>query len=185
MSVGAPLLWARVLRSSGETQGTRNGRYGALVGPISARLSGMIREAQATDFEHVLRLYEQLHRDGPVPHDERASAVFNTILDSSWLHLFVLELDGTIVATTYLNVIPNITHSASPYAVIQNVVVDKSRRRTGLGRAIMEHTLRAAWTAGCYKAELTTGSRTPGTHAFYRECGFSADARTAYDTRPP
>ena len=77
----------------------------------------------------------------------------------------MLEVDGAVVATTYLNVIPNITRSASPYAVIENVVVDASLRGTGLGRQIMAGTLRAAWDAGCYKAMLMTGSRTPATHA--------------------
>lgn len=144
----------------------------------------MIREAGTGDFEHVARLYRQLHPNNPVPDDGADVAAFKTILDSSWLHLFVLEIDGTVVATTYLNVIPNITHSASPYAIIQNVVVDEGRRGAGLGKAIIEHTLRAAWDAGCYKAELTTGSRNPATHAFYRACGFSAETRTAYDRRP-
>ena len=110
---------------------------------------------------------------------------FEQILGSRGLHLFVLELDGVVVATTYLNVIPNLTRSASPYAVIENVVVDESRRRTGLGKQIMEGTLRAAWEAGCYKAMLQTGSRDPAVHAFYRACGFDPDAKTAYLARPP
>jgi hypothetical protein len=44
----------------------------------------------------------------------------------------------------------------------------------------MEGTLRAAWNAGCYKAMLMTGSSNPAIHAFYKACGFSADAKTAY-----
>jgi len=50
------------------------------------------------------------------------------------LHLFVLEVNCSIVATTYLNVIPNITRSTSPYALIENVVVEESLRGTGLGK---------------------------------------------------
>ena len=145
----------------------------------------MIREARPDDLDQVLRLYQLLHRKAPHLPSGSESVVFHTILDAPWLHLFVLELDGSIVATTYLNVIPNITWSASPYGVIQNVVVDEQKRGIGLGKAIMEYTLRAAWDAGCYKAELTTGSRTPATHAFYRACGFAADARTAYFIERP
>jgi GNAT superfamily N-acetyltransferase len=48
----------------------------------------------------------------------------------------------------------------------------------------MAATLQAAWDAGCYKAMLQTGSRRPATHAFYRACGFSPDAKTAYLARP-
>ena len=144
----------------------------------------MFREARSGDFEDVVRLYRQLHPNDPVLHDGSDAAAFEKILRSPGLHLFVLELDGVVVATTYLNVIPNLTRSASPYAVIENVVVEETLRGSGLGKQVMDGTLRAAWEAGCYKAMLMTGSRNPHTHAFYRACGFSSDVKTAYHARP-
>jgi GNAT superfamily N-acetyltransferase len=144
----------------------------------------VFREAAPGDFEDVARLYRQLHPGDPVVHDGSDKAAFAQILDTPGLHLFVLEADGTVVATTYLNVIPNLTRSVSPYAVIENVVVEETLRGTGLGKRIMAGTLRAAWDAGCYKAMLMTGSRSPATHAFYNACGFSPDAKTAYLARP-
>ncbi|MFF3867966.1 GNAT family N-acetyltransferase [Micromonospora sp. NPDC001898] len=144
----------------------------------------MFRAARPGDFAQIMRLYRQLQPDDPVLEDGSDAAVFRQILGSPGLHLFVLELEGVVVATTYLNVIPNISRSASPYAVIENVVVDASRRGTGLGKQIMAGTLQAAWDAGCYKAMLMTGSRTAATHAFYRACGFSPDVKTAYLARP-
>ena len=144
----------------------------------------VFREAMPGDFEDVARLYRQLQPMDPVVHDGSDKAAFAQILAAPGLHLFVLEADGTVVATTYLNVIPNLTRSASPYAVIENVVVEQALRGTGLGKRIMAGTLRAAWGAGCYKAMLMTGSRDPATHAFYRACGFSPEAKTAYLARP-
>jgi GNAT superfamily N-acetyltransferase len=144
----------------------------------------VFREARPDDFEGILGLYQQLHPKDPVLHDGSDAAAFAQILGADGLHLFVLEIDGAIVATTYLNIIPNLTRSASPYAVIENVVVEKTLRGTGLGQQIMAATLQAAWDAGCYKAMLQTGSRTPATHAFYRACGFSPDAKKAYLARP-
>jgi GNAT superfamily N-acetyltransferase len=144
----------------------------------------LFREATLGDFGEVLRLYRQLHPKDPVLHDGSYKATFAQILDSPGLHLFVLEVDGVVVATTYLNVIPNLTRSVSPYAVIENVVVDQTLRGTGLGKRIMAGTLEAAWDAGCYKAMLMTGSRNPATHAFYKACGFAPDAKTAYLARP-
>ncbi|MEV1319628.1 GNAT family N-acetyltransferase [Micromonospora arborensis] len=145
----------------------------------------MFRTARPGDFAQIIRLYRQLNPDDPVLDDGSDAAAFQQILGSPGLRLFVLELDGVVVATTYLNVIPNLSRSASPYAVIENVVVEESRRGTGLGRRIMADTLQAAWDAGCYKAMLMTGSRTPATHAFYRACGFAPDVKTAYLARPP
>ncbi|MFT4289329.1 GNAT family N-acetyltransferase [Nocardioides sp.] len=144
----------------------------------------MIREALPEDFGALMRLYRQLHPGDPALDNGSDRDVFDAILATRGLTLLVLEIDGVVVATTYLNIIPNITRSASPYAVIENVVVDESVRRTGLGKQIMTATLRAAWDAGCYKAMLLTGSKTPSTHAFYRSCGFSPDAKTAYLARP-
>jgi GNAT superfamily N-acetyltransferase len=144
----------------------------------------VFREATSGDFEDVARLYRQLHPMDPDVRDGSDKAAFAQILASPGLHLFVLEADGAVVATTYLNVIPNLTRSASPYAVIENVVVEQALRGTGLGKRIMAGTLRAAWDAGCYKAMLMTGSRNPATHAFYNACGFSPDAKTAYLARP-
>jgi predicted GNAT family N-acyltransferase len=144
----------------------------------------VFREAVPGDFDDVARLYRQLQPMDPVVHDGSDKAAFAQILATPGLHLFVLDADGTVVATTYLNVIPNLTRSASPYAVIENVVVEQAVRGTGLGKRIMAGTLEAAWDAGCYKAMLMTGSRDPATHAFYSACGFSPDAKTAYLARP-
>jgi N-acetylglutamate synthase-like GNAT family acetyltransferase len=144
----------------------------------------LFREARRDDLDQILRLYRQLLPEDPVLDDGSDAAAFEKILDSPGLHLFVLEADGAVVATTYLNVIPNLTRSASPYAVIENVVVEESLRGTGLGKRIMAGTLQAAWDVGCYKAMLLTGSRNPSTHAYYKASGFSADAKTAYLARP-
>jgi GNAT superfamily N-acetyltransferase len=144
----------------------------------------MFRDARSGDFEDIMRLYRQLLPEDPVLQEGSDAAAFELILDSVGLNLFVLELHGVVVATTYLNVIPNVARSASPYAVIENVVVEESLRGAGLGKQIMDGTLRAAWEAGCYKATLTTGSRNPATDSFYRACGISSDAKTTYLARP-
>jgi GNAT superfamily N-acetyltransferase len=130
----------------------------------------------------VLELYSQLSGD-PVLNDESATAAFETILQEPWLSLFVLEDRGRIEATCYLNVIPNLARSARPYAIIENVVTDEASRGKGYGKHIMAHALEAAWAAGCYKVMLLTGSKSESTHAFYRACGFSGDAKRAYIVR--
>lgn len=145
----------------------------------------VFRRAIRTDFDAVIALYRQLSPDDPILTDRSDRAVFEQILDDRALTIWVLEQSGRVVATAYLNVIPNLTRSASPYAIIENVVVDASLRGTGLGKVLIAATLQEAWKAGCYKVVLTTGSKDPKTHAFYRAIGFSPDARTAYAMRRP
>jgi len=143
----------------------------------------MFREARRADFEAVLRLYQQLNPTDPTLQDGSDVAVFAQLLRTPGLKLFVIEVDGAVIATAYLNIVPNLTRSASPYAVIENVV-DESYRRQGLGKSLMRWTIQAAWDAGCYKAMLMTGSREPATHDFYKACGFSSSEKTAYVARP-
>ena len=142
------------------------------------------RDAVPGDLHAIFRLYCQLNPDDPTSPQAGLRDVFDHIRVTDGLRLLVLELDGLMVATTYLNVLPNLTRGGSPYAVIENVVVDESWRGLGVGKTLMAHTLDAAWAAGCYKAMLLTGSMQESTHAFYRSCGFSGDDKTAYVARP-
>jgi GNAT superfamily N-acetyltransferase len=150
-----------------------------------ATLAFVFRAALSKDFDAILRLYEQLQPADVVLDRGAARAAFDRILGSPGLTLFILEEDGRAIATTYLNVIPNITRSASPYAVIENVVVEEPLRGQGFGKRIMTGTLQEAWDAGCYKVMLFTGSKRESTHAFYRACGFVAGDKTGYVARPP
>jgi GNAT superfamily N-acetyltransferase len=141
----------------------------------------MFRTAGPGDFDAISGLYHQLHPDEPVLTDRSG---FDAILAAEAFRLCVLEVDGAVVATTYLNLVPNLTRGSRPYAVIENVVVEESLRGTGLGKQIMAGTLQAAWDAGCYKAMLMTGSKRESTHAFYRACGFRDDVKQAFQARP-
>lgn len=143
----------------------------------------MVRVARSEDFAAVLELYRQLQPDDPVVADDSDRRTFERIIADPGLHIIVLEVGGRIVATTYLNVIPNVTRSAAPYAVVENVVVDAAVRGAGFGKQIMASTLLTAWEAGCYKVMLMTGSEEPSTYAFYRSCGFDGQAKTAYIAR--
>jgi len=145
----------------------------------------IFRDVVNEDFASLMSLYRQLQPLDPVLENGQDRLVFEQIIANPLLQLFVLEDDNTnLVASCYLNIIPNITRSASPYAVIENVITEQTRRQMGYGRQIIRQTLNYAWSRGCYKAMLQTGSKQAGTHAFYRACGFSADDKTGYVARP-
>ena len=143
------------------------------------------RPATLDDYEELMRLYTHLHADDQPLDESFGRKELATIIDRSGLELLVLEHEGRLVATIYLNIIPNLTRAGRPYAVIENVVVDSLARQQGFGRQIMDATLEKAWAAGCYKVMLMTGVTNPNSHGFYRACGFSSDAKTAYLIRHP
>jgi GNAT superfamily N-acetyltransferase len=145
-----------------------------------------VRDAIAEDLGEVLRLYRQLQPEDPILTDGRDREVFNEILSSPYLNLLVLD-DGAggLLASCYLNVIPNITRSASPYAIVENVVSEETARGLGHGKRVVMQALDQAWSLGCYKVMLQTGSKQASTHAFYRSCGFSGSDKAGYVARPP
>ncbi len=145
----------------------------------------VIREAVDNDFEQVLLLYRQLQPNDPILSNGQDQNVFLTIVETSNLHIFVVVFENKLIASSYLNIIPNITRAASPYAVIENVITDGEFRAKGIGQKLMKHTLEFAWQQGCYKAMLMTGSKESSTHAFYEACGFNSSDKTAYIVRKP
>lgn len=143
----------------------------------------LIGEAKIEDLAGILRLYAQLNPEDPVVEDGRDREALNDIVESNWLYLFVGRHAGQIVATCYLNVVPNLSRNVSPYGIIENVIVDRELHNRGLGKQIMRHALDRAWERGCYKVMLQTGSRRESTHNFYKRCGFLADDKFAFVAR--
>lgn len=147
--------------------------------------SPALRHAKRGDLDALLALYAQLNPGDVVAPRERLAAILERIVASDALAIVVATLDDAVVATCYLNILPNLTRGGASYAVIENVVVDAAHRGTGLGQAVMRAALAQAWERGCYKALLQTGVRDPAVHRFYESCGFSANEKTGFVARPP
>ena len=145
----------------------------------------MIRVAEEHDFEGIINLLRQLNPEDPVITDGRDKVIFERILKESNLRILILEESGKIIATCYLNIIPNLTRNGAPYAVIENVVTDAAFRNQGFGKKLMAFTLESAWKAGCYKVMLQTGSKKESTHKFYAACGFVEGEKFAFHAKNP
>jgi N-acetylglutamate synthase-like GNAT family acetyltransferase len=145
----------------------------------------MIRAAEEHDFEGIMNLLRQLNSEDPVITDGRDKVIFERILKESNLHILVLEGNGKIISTCYLNIIPNLTRNAASYAIIENVVTDAEFRNRGFGKKLMGYALESAWKAGCYKVMLQIGSKKESTHKFYASCGFVEGEKFAYTSKNP
>lgn len=144
-----------------------------------------IRPAGPADLQSIRALYRHLNPDDAVPPAGEAEPAWQRLLEHPGLTVFVGELpSGELVASCTLVVIPNLTRSAAPYALIENVVTHGEHRQRGYGRAVLHAAVADAWEAGCYKVMLMTGSRNPATHAFYRNAGFE-QSKTGYQIRRP
>lgn len=144
-----------------------------------------IRPATSDDLPGVLALYRQLNPDDPVLDLTVAEPVWATLLSSGLTTPFVVEIEGLLVSSCTLAIVPNLSRGARPYGVIENVVTSSDHRRTGLGRAVLQTALDKAWEADCYKVLLATGSRRESTLRFYEGVGFQRDAKTYFEIRRP
>ena len=148
-------------------------------------LKPVIRPATPEDLAGVLALYRQLNPDDPVLDVASAGPVWAAVLGSGLTTPFVAEIEGRLVSSCTLAIVPNLSRGARPYGVIENVVTDAGHRRSGLGRAVLEAALDKAWAADCYKVLLATGSRRESTLRFYEGVGFTRDAKTYFEIRRP
>jgi len=144
----------------------------------------LIRLAQEHDYDQLLPLLRQLNPNDP----EVSEAVYKAlkeILGSEFLHLVVAEIEGNLLGTCYINIVPNLTAGGRPYAVIENVVTDASHRNKGIGKSVLNWATEMAWRKNCYKVMLMSGRTDESVHEFYRSCGFDPDEKQAYIRRAP
>ncbi len=139
----------------------------------------LIRLASKKDYQQLLELLQLLNPDDPPLSAEHGLAVFDQISQSVNNQLWVMERKSALIGSVYLNIIPNLTRGAKPYAVIENVITDAAHRRQGIGKALMLHAIESAKQADCYKIMLLTG-RDEKVQEFYSSCGFNKKGKQAF-----
>lgn len=140
----------------------------------------MVREILPGELEQLLTLYMQLH-DNPFPElTPELRSLWQQIVEDPHHHIIVAVEEGRIVSSCVCVIIPNLTHSQRPYALIENVITDEAWRGRGLAGACLGYARNIAKKAGCYKMMLLTGSKEESTHRFYQRAGYNANDKTAY-----
>jgi len=142
----------------------------------------VIRLATDEDISRIIELYRQLiivttaaeqHKN---PSDDDYRRVLAAIKAQSGHELLVLEREGEVVGTMVFILVPNLSHHALPWALLENIIVDAAYRRLGLGKLLLEHAIRKAKDAGCFKITLSSDTRRQEAHRFYQSLGFEPTA---------
>ncbi|HVK92170.1 MAG TPA: GNAT family N-acetyltransferase [Mycoplana sp.] len=141
-----------------------------------------IRAAGQADLPALLDLYRHLDAGDMRCPAGKAATILERFLSYAGSAILVGHIGADVVASCTVVVIPNLTRGGTPYALIENVVTDAGYRNRGLGKAILRAAVEHAWSAGCYKAMLMTGSKKPSTLAFYEAAGFE-QSKTGFQIR--
>lgn len=145
-----------------------------------------IRRATREDLPELVQLYRHLVPDDMPVGAEQAEDIWERFSHYGASGIFLGLVDGKQVATCTLVVVPNFVRSGANYALIENVVTHADFRGRGYGKAVLLAAVDAAWSLGCYKVMLLTGSKEPATLGFYRNAGFQT-TKTGFEMRrlPP
>jgi N-acetylglutamate synthase-like GNAT family acetyltransferase len=135
-----------------------------------------IRKATQHDIPRILELYEQLTDEKQNISSNTVQRVFAEILAMPNQEYLVAEKDNLVVGTLFLQIVPNLTHNARPWAILENIVVDSQYRRQGIGRLLIEQSLSRSREAGCYKVQLLSNKKRTEAHQFYHSSGFEESA---------
>ena len=134
-----------------------------------------VRRAVLDDLRGLLQVYDEARTTGP---SVREHETWLTMLARDGLRVYCAELEGRLVGTATLLVMPNLTYGCEPTAFIEAVVVREQWRRRGVASAMLEHVLEDAEAAGCNKVQLLSHKRhaDDGAHRLYEKLGFRAEA---------
>jgi len=144
-----------------------------------------IREIKEDELNELLELYSHLHSsDEPLPRINVVKAIWHEIQTNPNLQYFGFYIDGRLVSSCTISIIPNLTRGCRPYGIIENVVTHKDFRNKGYGSDILGHALGYAWSRNCYKVMLQTGKKDEATFRFYESVGFDKNEKQAFLARP-
>lgn len=140
----------------------------------------MVREIYENELDDLLALYLHLHEQTIPETTEHMKATWNAILEDKNYHLIVKEVDKKIVASCICVIIPNLTRSIRPIALIENVVTHSEHRKKGYANECLNYAKEIAKKENCYKMMLLTGSKQESTLNFYRNAGYNSEDKTAF-----
>lgn len=148
----------------------------------------VVRHIEKNELDDLLDLYTHhlfSTPDAALPPRDQIEKIWDEIVDNPMLHYFVVEVEGKVIATCTISIIPNLTRGARPYGLIENVVTHVDYRGRGLAKALFKHTLDFAWAENCYKVMLLSGKDRQAAHGLYESVGFSKDEKVGYIAKPP
>lgn len=121
-----------------------------------------IREACQSDRHDVFRLGQQLSPGGDVNLITCGYEAEKVVL--------VAERYGKVMATLTIFMFRRSAGRRGVIAQLEDVVVDETFRRTGIGKQLVTHAIQCAKEHGCYKVVVNCSD---ANRSFYESCGLS------------
>lgn len=135
------------------------------------------RDATAGDLPAIVGMLAQdqiggRRDDATEPLDPVYTEAFDAIDDDPSQRLIVAELDGRVVGTMQLSLLPGLLNRGAWRGQIEAVRIDGDVRGRGLGAAMIDWGV--AWLSdnGCFMVQLTSNNDRVAAHRFYERLGW-------------
>ena len=131
-----------------------------------------VRSAEPHDFEAVTLLLEALGRKEVTneTRDRCRELYAAQVSDPNSDHLVALNDDGEIVGFCSLHFRKRLNYT-TPEAWVPDLIVSDGVRRTGIGKALLEHAEGRAIERGCWALSLESAHHRVEAHRFYAAFG--------------
>lgn len=135
----------------------------------------VIREAIPADAEVLAILMAEM--DDEPAHGTDVDQMEKILTDMAKLSDFraylAFDENGMPVGSFSLMIFSSPAHQGTRQALLDAVVVTRSKRGRGVGEAMLKQALKLAAASGCYKMMLSSNLKRADAHRFYERLGFS------------
>ncbi|MFJ6541924.1 GNAT family N-acetyltransferase [Streptomyces sp. NPDC091385] len=101
-------------------------------------------------------------------------AAFERLAADPNQHLVVAVLEGRVIGTLHLTIIPGLSRKGATRALIEAVRVHADQRGSGLGSALIRWAVERSRELDCTLVQLTSDKTRTDAHRFYERLGFTA-----------
>ena len=105
--------------------------------------------------------------------DPRYRAAFEEIAADPRQQLVVAELNGEVVGTLQITVVPGMPNFGMKRGMLENVHIRSDQRGTGLGTQMVTWAIEQCRSKGCGVVQLTSNKVRLDAHRFYERLGFA------------
>ena len=135
----------------------------------------IVRKIESAVLPQLAVLYEQLMEE---PTDlVLMQKTFSRVMAEGRSVVLGAFIEEKLIGTVYVITIPDLVTNCSPFAVIENVVVDASFRGHGAGKALMQAAEDASREFGCTYMMLVSGEKRSVAHKLYESAGYDVPVR--------
>jgi GNAT superfamily N-acetyltransferase len=137
----------------------------------------IIRRAAPADAARIASLYAQLVNDSRIAVlPERIAQISS---DSNTA-LFVGECQGHLCAAALVSLCSDVMFRYQPFAVVENLVVDRTVRGIGIGTSLLQHIEKFCVEADCSKIMLLSAMDRTDAHRLFERAGFSGTSKRGF-----